>query len=196
MESATKPAHPDEVSGESSELPTGVSQKDVESLLKASREAQDPHVALEYAQRAIDALPDDPQVQENVQRSVFTKLSQDAFVAFLAETDKHYVITFRNSRPVVVPKARTQPEIFPEPKRTEGERALGMLWWLMLGLVPVGIGALILSPLTAGRAVDILWRKDMDSREKRLAWVTFFLAGVLGLLGMIFTLLLVLHLIG
>jgi hypothetical protein len=187
MKSDTKPAYPDD---------PGVPQEDVETLLKASRGAQDPHTALEYAQRAIDALPDDPQVQENVQRSVFCKLNQDAFVAFLAETDKHYVITFRNSRPIVVPKARTQPEIFPAPKRTEGERALGMLWWLIVGLLPAGIGALILSPLTAGRAVDILWRKDMDAREKRLAWVTIFLAGVLGLLGMFFSLLLVLHLIG
>lgn len=188
MESATKQAYSDE-------WPAEATLEDVEKLLKASRTAQDPQIALEYAQRAADALPDDPQVQESVQRSVFSSLGQDAFVAFLAETDKHYVITFRNSRPVVIPKARTQPEIFPTARETAGERALGMFWWLLLGLLPAGIGALILSPLTAGRAIDILGRKDMDAREKRLAWVAVFLAGLLGLLGMIFTLLLILHLV-
>ncbi len=178
-------------------------RKEVETLLKTSLEAQDHDTALEYAQRAADALPDNPQVQESVQRSVFTTLNQDAFVAFLAETEKHYVITFRNSRPIMIPKARTQPEIFPTThKHTDGERAQGMLWWLLLGLVPVGIGALILSPLILGHAIDILFRKDTSVtaatafREKRLAWVSIFLAGLFGVLGMFFTLLLVLHLIG
>jgi len=182
--------------GEAEELSPDTTREEVESLLKASLEAHDQHTALEYAQRAADALPDDPQVQESVQRSVFTRLNQDAFVAFLAETEKHYVISFRNSRPVVVPKARTQPEIFPDPKRTEGERLLSMLWWMLLGLVPLGVGALVLSPLTAGRAIDILWRADTGPREKRLAWIAILLAVVFGVLGMVFALLLVLHIIG
>jgi hypothetical protein len=176
--------------------PIETTPQDIQALLNASRSAQDPHTALEYAQRAVDALPDDPQVQESVQRSIFSTLKQDAFVAFLAETEKHYVITFRNSRPVVVPKARTQPEVFPDRKQTDGERAQSMLWWVVLGLLPVGIGTLILSPLTIGHAIDVLWRGGTDSREKRLALVSMVLAGILGLFGMLFTLLLVLHLIG
>ena len=204
MKSATAPYLED--TGESEEL-AEATPAEVENLLKASVEAPDHETAIQYAQRAADALPDDPQMQENVQHSVFTRLNQDAFVSFLTETHKHYVITLRNSRPVVVPKARTQPEVFPSPKQTQGERAQGMLWWLVLGLVPAGIGAVILSPFMLGHAIDILWRKDTDGtrsstrlqgvhREKRLAWVTFFLAGMLGFLGMFFTFLLVLHLIG
>ena len=168
----------------------------VATLLKASLEAADDETALEYAQRAADALPDDPQVQESVQRSIFNRLNNDAFVAFLAETHKHYIITFRNARPVVVPKSRTQPEIFPVKKQTDGEHTVGMLWWLLLGLVPVGIGALVLSPLIVGYALDVLWRNGIEPREKRMAWVAVFLAAMLGLLGMFFTLLLVLHVIG
>jgi hypothetical protein len=195
MKSVTKAIHLEDEE-EVGDLPQELSRADIDRVLKASRGARSPHLALEYAQRAADVLPDDPQVQESIQRGVFKKLKQDAFIAFLAETEKHYVITFRNSRPVVVPKARAQPEIFPEGQKTEGERVLGMLWWVILGLLPAGIGALILSPLTMGSAIYILRRRNMDAREKRLAWVTVFLAGVLGLLGMFFTLLLVLHLIG
>jgi hypothetical protein len=195
MKSVNKVVHFDEEE-QAGDLPEEFTRDDIQRVLKASRGARDSHLALEYAQRAADVLPDDPQVQESVQRGIFKKLRQDAFVAFLAETEKHYVITFRNPRPVVVPKARAQPEIFPEGQKTEGERVLGMLWWVILGLLPAGIGALILSPLTMGSAIHILRRRNMDAREKRLAWVTVFLAGVFGLLGMFFTLLLVLHLIG
>jgi hypothetical protein len=186
----------DEDVDETRDLPQEISRADVERALKASRGAKDPQVALEYAQRAADVLPDDPQVQASVQRGIFRKLNHDAFIAFLAETEKHYVITFRNSRPVVVPKARAEPEIFPPPRKTEGERVLGMLWWVILGLLPAGIGALILSPLTMGSAIDVLLKRGLDVREKRLALVTVFLAGFLGLLGMFFALLLILHLIG
>jgi hypothetical protein len=198
--SATKPIYLDEDTSAIHELPPEEIET-LPALLEASNTAQDPQTALEYAQRAVNIQPDDPQVQQCVQRSIFSTLNQDAFVAFLAETEKHYVITFRNPRPIVVAKARTKPEIFPTSEHTKGERGQSMLWWLLLGLLPVGIGALILSPLTAGYAIDVLLQnKTTDAsqarREKRLAWVTIFLAAALGMLGMSLTLLLVLHLIG
>ncbi len=56
------------------------------------------------------------------------------FSLFLAETDKQYVIKFRNSWPFSVPKARGLQELYPPRKRTDGERALSMMWWLILGL--------------------------------------------------------------
>ncbi len=198
MNTAKESVYPDDATKESENLMTEEMRNEIDTLIKTSLEAEDHHTRLEYAQRAADALPDDPQVQESVQRSVFATLKQDAFVAFLTETEKHYMITFRNPRPIMIPKARMQPEIFPTQKRTDGERAQGMLWWLLLGLLPVGIGALILSSLTLGHAIDILLRKDASNapREKRLAWVSIFLAGMFGILGMFFTLLFVLHLIG
>ena|SRR5688572_23448248 len=196
MKSESKSASLDKDLDELGEFDQRLSQEDVEALIRNSRKSQNPHVALEYAQRAADVMPDDPKVQESLQRSVFSRLNKDAFVAFLAETDKHYVITFRNSRPVVIPKVRAQPEVFPHPSRTEGEHALGMIWWVLPGLVPTGLGALIMSPLTAGRAISVLLQPGLDSHEKRLACTTIVLSGILGVLGMLFALLLVLHIIG
>ena len=82
-------------------------------LLHQARTAPDGDAALEYMQRAVDLGPDDPRVQSSVQLSMFNKLRADAFVAFLAETGNRYVITFRNSRPFTVPKARKEPEPYP-----------------------------------------------------------------------------------
>jgi hypothetical protein len=196
MNAGSKPAFGDEYVDEAWEFDHPLTEEEVDALIQVSREAQNPHVALEYAQRAADTLPDHPQVQESVQRSIFMKLKQDAFVAFVAESTKHYVIRFRNSRPVVVPKARTHQELFPALQRSEGERVLGLVWWVALGLVPAGVGALLLSPLVVYRALYLISQRGVDAREKRMAWMTVLLAGLLGLAGAFFTFLLILHVIG
>ena len=139
---------------------------------------------------------DSPRVHASLLRIVEEQLKRDPFVAFLAETDKHYVITFRNSRPIVIPKARTNRELFPPIQRTEGERVLGMVWWVALGLVPAGIGAIILSPWVVRRALRVINYRPAEPRDRRLGWLALFLAAGLGCLGDVFALLLALHWVG
>jgi hypothetical protein len=163
-------------------------------LLHQARTAPDSDAALEYVQQAVDMLPDDPRVQASAQLRVFEKLNSDAFLAFLAETDKQYVIKFRNSRPFSVPKARGPQELYPPLKRNDGERALGMMWWMILGLIPAGLGAVILAPFVLRRAVVALQQESRDGREHRMAWTAILLALTLGSLGVLFTALLTIHL--
>jgi peptidoglycan biosynthesis protein MviN/MurJ (putative lipid II flippase) len=70
-----------------------------------------------------------------------------------------------------------------------------MLWWLVLGLLPAGIGAMLLSPLVVSRGIDVLFRRGAAGRERRRAWVAILMAGLLGLIGMVFSLLLAIHLV-
>ncbi len=170
--------------------------EDVDEWLQMSRGAQDPQTALEYAQRAVDARPEDPVVQQSLLQLITEKLARDPFVAFLAETDRSYIVTFRNSRPIVVPKARANPETFPSLVPTEAERLLGLLWWAVLGLLPAGLGALAVGLIVVRRSLRILTRPHVEPREERLAWLAIFLGSALGLLGEFFALLLILHLIG
>ena len=165
-------------------------------LVEIMRGMRDPEDALDFAQRAVRMQPDDPRVQASLLRAVEEQLKRDPFVAFLAETEDHYVITFRHSRPIVVPKARTNREVFPPLQRTEGERVLGMVWWVALGLVPVGVGAIISSPLVVRRALRVINRHGTAPRDQRLAWVALLLAAALGCVGDLFVLLLVIHLVG
>src|SRR5438874_2157130 len=51
--------------------------------LELANQARDPHTALDYAQRAIDAQPDDPRVQASIQHGVLGHLGQDAFVGYM-----------------------------------------------------------------------------------------------------------------
>ncbi len=172
----------------------GVDREQLEMLLHRARTAQTGDQALEYMQRAVEMLPDDPRVQSSVQLSMFEKLNSDAFLAFLAETDRRYVITFRNSRPFFVPKARNEPEPYPVAHRTEAERAMRMMWWMILGLIPAGVVTVILAPVALRHGIRALQRDYRDPQQHRMAWAAIFMALSLGLLGAFFTALLVLHL--
>jgi hypothetical protein len=172
----------------------GVEHAVLEALLEHARTARDGDEALEYVQRAANLRPDDPRVLSTAQLSVFNKLRSDAFLAFLAETDKHYVIQFRNSRPYSVPKAHAIAEPYPPThRRTEAERALRMMWWMILGLIPAGLGAVILSPVALWHGLRALQSDGRDLQQRRMAWVAILVALVLGMLGALFGALLVLH---
>lgn len=164
-----------------------MTQEEGERRLQLSRQTHDPQVLLEDAQRAVAAQPDDPHTRESVQRSVLEALNHDAFAAFLAETDQTYVITLRHSRPLIIPKARAQPKVFPPTQPTEGERALEIVGWMALGLLLVGLGALVLCPVGLRRAVGVLQQPDLEARERRLGWLAVMLISGLGLLGLLFT---------
>jgi hypothetical protein len=165
----------------------------VDGLLREARRASNSDVALEYAQQAIDLRPNDPRVLAVVQLSIFDKLRPDPFLAYLAEADGRYVIRFRNSRPFNVPTARNEQEYYPPPRRTDSEKAMSMMWWMLLGLVPAGLGAIILSPLAIRRGMIGLQRDSADPRQYRMAWMAISIAFLLGLAGLAFGALLLLH---
>lgn len=161
-----------------------------------AQEAQDPQSALDYAQRAMDFLPDDPQVHSTMQQGILGLLQNDAFVAFLAETDTNYVVRFRDSRPVAVAKTRVKPEIYPRDHKSPGEHVFGLIRWMLLGLLPSGLGTAILGPIVMYKASELLVATRISPRDLKLAWLTIFIATPLTLLGFIFSLLLLLHVIG
>ncbi len=178
-------------------LETKITQKinDVDTCLEMSRNSKDPHIALEYIQRAIDLTPDDSRVHAMLLNLLRTRLNEDPYILFLAETEKNYIVTFRHARPIIVPKTRGESEIFPSRAKTDGERLLGMIWWMALGLVPAGLGAVILFPSVMTGAFDVLTRRGAVPRDQRMAWVALVLACMLGGGGIILSFLLFLHLL-
>ncbi len=170
-----------------------VDRQQLETLLRQARTAGDSDQALQYLERAVAMVPDDPRVQSTVQLSLFDRLSSDAFVAYLAETDRRYVVAFRNARTFTVPKARNEPEQYPPARRTEAERAMRMMWWMILGLIPAGLVTIILSPLAISHGIRALQRESKDPQQHRMAWAAIITALLLGLLGVFFAALLLLH---
>ena len=67
---------------------------------------------------------------------------------------------------------------------------------MLLGLLPVGLGAALLWPLLAWRAAGVLAQPRLPARERRLTWLALALACMLGCAGVFFSLLLLLRLWG
>ncbi len=164
--------------------------------LRLAYVAPDPRTALESIERAVDLNPDNPRVQAGLRYILFSRLKDDPFVEFLAETDKNYVVTLRNSRPVVIPKARAEEEVYPPPRLTEVQRAAGLVGWMALGIVPAGLGAFVLAPVAISRAFKLLRARGLSAREQRTALVTLILACGIGLIGEVLFGLLLLHWFG
>ena len=167
-----------------------------DAWLRLSYLAQDPRMALEYIQRAVDLRPNDPNIQGGLRYVVFKRLKDDPFVEFLAETDKNYVVTLRNSRPVVIPKVRNRSEVYPPPRLSESERVARMVGWMMLGLIPAGLGAFVLAPVVIRRAFGLLRARGIPARDQRVALLTLVLASGVGLIGEVLFGLLLLHWLG
>lgn len=167
----------------------------LEQWLDLAARAPDPHTALDFAQRAIDLRPDDPRAQASVLRCVVQRLGQDAFVAYMAETSQKYVVSFRNSRPLAVPKTRAQPEDFPPAHLTSTDKLWRLIGFMVLGLLPAGLGALFVSPFVLSPAVAILTNDHADPREQRSAWLALFLGSLIGVVGLLLVFVLVLHII-
>lgn len=164
--------------------------------LRLAYTAPDPRTALENIERAVDLNPANPKVQAGLRFILFNRLKDDPFVEFLAETDKNYVVTLRNSRPVVIPKARAEEDVYPPTKLTEVQRTARLVGWMALGIVPAGLGAFVLAPIAISRAFKHLHTRGLSAREQRTALVTLVLASGIGLVGEVLFGLLLLHWFG
>lgn len=156
----------------------------------------DEKATLQYLQRAVELATDDPRVQQALQRVLLATLKRDAFIAYLAETDRTYTVTLRNPSPVVVPKARAVYEVFPPPRLTEGQRVLRLPVWMTLGLLPLGIGTLFLLPYALWRSVQLLRTPRLEPIEQRRALVVLLVTLSLGILSVVLFGLLLLHWLG
>ncbi len=167
-----------------------------DAWLRLAYTARDARSALEYIQRAVDLKPNDPAIQSGLRHILFNRLRRDPFVQSLAETEWNYVVTLRDSRPIVIPKVRFKSELYPPPKLSEGERLARMVGWMALGLTLVGAGALVLAPVVIRRALRVLNTRGTPRPEYRRALVTLIQAAVLGLMGEALFGLFLLHWIG
>jgi hypothetical protein len=123
------------------------------------------------------------------------QIDRDPFVGYVTETDHSYIVRLRHSQQIIVPKGHGRRELFPPLTQSAGDRTIGMIGWMVFGLLPAGVGTLILCPFVLRDAFNVL-RVSSVTRERRLAVVSAIAALVLGAIGEVFVLLLVLHLIG
>lgn len=171
-------------------------QGELDKYLRLLSETRDSREALGYVERAVELAPTDLRVRKWLHGTLIALTDRDPFIEYLTESEGMYVVAFRNSRPVVIPKDRGKIEVSPPVSRTEGERIIHLLRWSVLGLIPAGLGAILFLPIVYLRALMVLTAPSLPNRESRLAIVALYLSSFLALVGAIISGLLLLHWIG
>jgi hypothetical protein len=94
-----------------------------------------------------------------------------------------------------VPKGRAVVETFPPTTQKPLAPAFGWLRWTVIGLLPAGLGALFLAPITAARTLLIYFNTPLSQHDQLRVYVILFLTAVLWMAAFFLSLLFVLHLI-
>lgn len=121
-------------------------------------------------------------------------LRKDAFLAYQNETNEHYVVSTIVDVPFVHPKDRAMPDIFPRLEQPPSQKAINLMGWSLIGLIPAGLGTLVCGPLAIFAAIKLLLQKNSLS-DRRRAWVVLGTVIVLWLSALLFLMILILHLV-
>jgi hypothetical protein len=168
----------------------------VDALLEDGGTLDDVLTSLHRIQRAAQAAPDDPRVVDAVRRLMLNVLERDAFIDYLAEDERRYVVSARAADVLTVPKLREAQDPFPPKKSTKGQRLLRLCLWMLAGLLPAGMLTLALWPIVSRRALRLAHSHPDSSIEARRAILALRLALALGVVAVVLAGLLFLHWLG
>lgn len=150
---------------------------------------------IESLSRALTLNPANRLARQALYEAMQRLLRQDAFLAYLAETDDFYQVRTPTALEFAHPKDRARPEPFPPPGPPPAQAAFRWLGWALVGLVPAGVGTLICAPMAIVAAIRLLRRRPSRADRQR-AWVVLGSALALWLVALLFAQVLVLHLLG
>jgi hypothetical protein len=167
---------------------------DAEAWLWRAATAESPEARMAYLSRALELDPDHPAARRAMYDGLQSQLQQDAFLAYLNETAELYQVETAGELTLLVPKNRAIPEPYPPPPGTVRPLATAyrLLVLATIGLLPAGLGALILAPAAAASALRI-WRQPSVGAVRARARVVFCLALAVWLAAVLMVFLLVLH---
>ena len=139
--------------------------------------------------------PDRPDRHHVAFSAVKELLDRDPFLAYLEETEALYRVVNKSNQVLVIPKKRApaQPSIPEQPSALKP--AYRLLVMAIFGLLLAGIGTLIFAPLAAVAALGA-GRSLRSHAEHVSSMVILIIASLLFLLGLVFAILFVLHLVG
>src|SRR5688500_12281404 len=121
-------------------------------------------------------------------------LRQDAFLGYQGETDVMYKIHTLAEHKFVHPKERASLETFPPQNMPPARAAINWLGWSLVGLIPSGLGTLIIAPFAVVAAVKLLGQ-PAELIDRRRAWVVIVVAVILWLIALVFFFILILHVV-
>jgi hypothetical protein len=158
----------------------------------------DPNETLEESVTALNQMlvlnPNNIAARRTLYETMQQLLRKDAFLAYQGETDVIYKIRTIAEFQFIHPKDRATAELFPPQNSPPARAAIHWLGWAVVGLIPAGVGTLILAPIALIAAIKLL-RQPVELIDRRRAWVVISGAIVLWLIALVFFFILTLHLV-
>lgn len=174
-------------------LPVGYHKPDV--WFQRARRAETVSEALVCLNQVFALDPQNTQAQEMRYRVVWRLLEADPFLAYQEETDNLYRVWSNMNLELIVPKGRAVVESYPPTTKKPLAPAFGWLRWTLIGLLPAGLGALFLAPITAARTLLISLNTPLNKDDQLRVIVILFLTAVLWIAALLLSFLFLLHLI-
>ena len=144
--------------------------------------------------QALELNPENTVARQALYETMQQLLRKDAFLAYQGETNIIYKIRTLGEFQFIHPKDRAMADLFPPQDIPPARSALHWLGWSVIGLIPAGLGTVIIAPLAVISAVKLL-RQPVDPIDRRRAWVVIGAASVLWLIALVFFFILTLHLV-
>jgi hypothetical protein len=144
--------------------------------------------------QALESNPENVAARQKLYETMQQLLRKDAFLAYQGETDVLYEICTLEEHKFVHPKDRARVETFPPQNTPPARTAINWLGWSVVGLIPSGLGTLVIAPLAIIAATKLLGQQ-VELIDRRRAWVVIGVAIVLWLIALVFFFILILHLV-
>ena len=144
--------------------------------------------------QVLESNPENVVARQELYETMQQLLHKDAFLAYQGETDVIYKICTLSEFQFIHPKDRAMAELFPPQNFSPARTAIHWLGWAVVGLIPAGLGTLIIAPLAVIAAVKLL-RQPVELIDRRRAWVVIGGSIVLWLIALVFIFILALHLV-
>jgi hypothetical protein len=144
--------------------------------------------------QVLESNPENIVARQELYETMQQLLRKDAFLAYQGETDVIYKIRTLSEFQFIHPKDRAMAELFPPKAPPPARPAIHWLGWSVVGLIPAGLGTLVMAPLAMIEAIKLL-RQPVELIDRRRAWVVISCAIVLWLIALILFFILTLHLV-
>jgi hypothetical protein len=161
------------------------------NLAKTSETLEESVTALN---QVLGLNPENTVARQALYETMQQLLRKDAFLAYQGETNVFYKIRTLTEFQFIHPKDRAMVEPFPPRESPPARTAIYWLGWSVVGLIPAGLGTVVIAPLAMIAAIKLL-RQQVALIDHRRAWIVLSGAIVLWLIALVLFFILILHLV-
>jgi hypothetical protein len=169
---------------------TRLAPRDAEVWLRRAETAPTPQETFLCLCRALLLDPKHSVAQQRLYDSLQHQLRQDAFLAYIDESDTFYRVRTGAGQPIIIPKSRTASTPYsPSPLQP----AFHWLRWALIGLLLAGLGTLVCAPIAIALALRA-WQQPLSRADSVRLRIVLLMAVALWCCAIVLSLLLLIHL--